>query len=137
MFPPLNGLTLAYDKTYALNARAPTLIQFDCLGVSEVRFIPSSPLQFVMDNLEVTVHQIPTLSIRITGVSSNTGTALYVQGRAGRTTVVEASADLDRWTPISTNVMPFTLCPVCPSVNVIDAAGKSSAHRFYRAVELP
>ena len=133
----MNGLTLTYDNTYALNARAPTLIQFDYRGLSEVRFIPSSPLQFVMDNLEVTVHQIPTLSIRITGVSSNTGTALYVQGRAGRTNVVEVSADLARWTPISTNVMPFTLCPVCPSVNVTDAAGKSSAHRFYRAIELP
>ena len=60
-----------------------------------------------------------------------------VQGRAGATNVIEASADLLAWTPVSTNVMDYSLCPICPFVIFEDAASTNLALRFYRAVELP
>jgi len=60
-----------------------------------------------------------------------------VQGSAGWTDVVEASMDLVVWTPISTNVMDFSLCPICPFVIVEDKTSTDVAQRFYRAVEYP
>src|SRR5215831_18376671 len=41
---------------------------------------------------------------------------MIFNGRWGQTNVVEASADLVRWTPVSTNVFPPTLCPMCPFI---------------------
>ena len=35
------------------------------------------------------------------------------------------------------NVMDYSLCPICPFAIVWDGAGTNSAHRFYRASELP
>src|SRR6185437_6341071 len=64
-----NGSSLVYDNTYTLmfdstttmGPAAPTLINFDYTGVTEVNFIPSSG-QFVMDNLTVTIPETaPTL----------------------------------------------------------------------------
>jgi hypothetical protein len=58
------GNTLAYDNTYIVNSTAPTLINFNYLGVNSVQFISSGGVahgygggggtQFVMDNLTVT-----------------------------------------------------------------------------------
>jgi hypothetical protein len=79
---------------------------------------------------------IPPPRIRLTGMSAE-GSQLFVQGRAGRTVVVEASADLSHWTSIATNVMPFTLCPICPFVIVTDTAAGKSRHTFYRVYEIP
>jgi len=62
---------------------------------------------------------------------------LMVQGQATRTNIVEASQDLVRWTPISTNVMPSTVCPTCPFVYVQDTAVPKPDRRFYRVLELP
>jgi hypothetical protein len=48
---------LAYDNTYTFTATEPALINFNYLGVTEVRFIPSRhSLIFPMDNVTVTVH---------------------------------------------------------------------------------
>jgi len=79
----------------------------------------------------------PPPRIRIVAVPPDAGAMLRVQGQVGRTTVVECSSDLVQWTPISTNVMPATVCPSCPSVYVTDAAGKGSVRWFYRVFELP
>jgi hypothetical protein len=64
-----NGATLVYDNTYILSATAPTLIQFNYLGVTSVQFISSggtqhpgyaySAEQFVMDNVSVLFPPIP------------------------------------------------------------------------------
>jgi hypothetical protein len=78
----------------------------------------------------------PPPRIRVTGMSPE-GTELFVQGQAGRTVIVEASADLSHWIPIHTNIMPFTLCPICPFVIVTDPAANDHFHRFYRAFEFP
>lgn len=77
----------------------------------------------------------PPPRIRIMSVSPE-GPELFVQGQAGRSVVVEASADLSHWSPIHTNVMPFTLCPICPFVIVTDTAA-DRLHRFYRVSEQP
>ena len=75
--------------------------------------------------------------IRIMAMTPDAGAMLMVQGQVGRTTVVECSSDLVHWTPISTNVMPATVCPTCRSVYVTDAAAKGLVRRFYRVFELP
>ena len=77
---------------------------------------------------------IPPPRIRITGMSQE-GAELFVQGQAGSTVVVETSADFSRWTPLHTNVMPFTLCPICPFVIVTDPGAGHFPHGFYRAYE--
>jgi hypothetical protein len=76
---------------------------------------------------------------RMTLVESSTihGTRLLVQGQAGRTNVIEASTDLIGWTPVSTNVMPYTLCPVCPFILFEDTGSTNLAQRLYRCFEVP
>jgi len=49
------GTTLAYDNTYTVSTTAPTLIQFNYVGIDRVTFIASPSSPFVMDNLVVTV----------------------------------------------------------------------------------
>ena len=48
----------------------------------------------------------------------------------GRTNIVQASADLADWTPISTNVATGT------TMNVTDQNATNLSHRFYRLLEL-
>ncbi len=79
----------------------------------------------------------PPPRIRIMAMTPDAGAMLTVQGQVGRTTVVECSSDLVHWRPISTNVMPATVCPSCPSVYVTDAAAKRLDRRFDRVFELP
>ena len=67
---------------------------------------------------------------------SKDGALLFIQGQAGSTNVIDASMDLVSWTPISTNVMPNTLCPVCPYLEYHDAASASLVRRFYRCFEI-
>ena len=68
---------------------------------------------------------------------SKDGALLIVHGHVGWTNVIEASTDLVTWTPISTNLMPNTLCPVCPYILYNDAASTNLVHRFYRSFEIP
>jgi len=51
--------------------------------------------------------------------------------------VIDASMDLVSWTPISTNVMPNTVCPVFAYVFYRDASSTNLARRFYRYLEIP
>src|SRR5205085_214003 len=59
---------------------------------------------------------------------TTTNITLSVQGAQGKMYVLESSADLIQWTPISTNSAPST---------VTDAAVSNTPHRFYRTVEIP
>ncbi|PYI86540.1 MAG: hypothetical protein DME26_08850 [Verrucomicrobia bacterium] len=58
-------------------------------------------------------------------------------GRPGQTNVIEASTDLARWTAISTNVFPSTVCPICPFIDFQDPASTNLARRYYRSFSLP
>jgi uncharacterized repeat protein (TIGR03803 family) len=63
------GSNLVYDRTYTLSATNPTLIPFNYLGVTSVRFISSGGtphtgyagggIEFVMDNVSAYVEPIP------------------------------------------------------------------------------
>ena len=55
-------------------------------------------------------------------------TMLQVSGKTGLSYVVQASADLSGWVPISTNLMQGT------SVFVEDPQDPAAPHRFYRAI---
>jgi hypothetical protein len=79
---------------------------------------------------------VPPPNLTITEFSKE-GALLFIQGRANWGTVVQASTDLVSWTGISTNLMPATLCPVCPYILVRDAAATDMAHRFYRCYQTP
>ena len=79
---------------------------------------------------------VPNPIIQITEFSKERA-SLIVQGTAGWTNVIEASSDLSVWTPISTNLMPNTVCPVCPFIQVRDPASTNLAHRFYRSFQFP
>ena len=79
---------------------------------------------------------VPRPRLSITEFSKD-GALLFVQGSAGWTNVIEASTDLVGWTPINTNVMPYTLCPVCPFIQFRDAASTNLPRRFYRCFEIP
>jgi hypothetical protein len=64
------GNTLTYDRTYTVNETSPTLVNFNYTGVDEVNFISSggtpvpgiggSGVQFVMDNLSITLVPEPS-----------------------------------------------------------------------------
>jgi Viral BACON domain len=76
--------------------------------------------------------------ISIVSMSADGGVVLKVQGQAGQTNVIQSSSDLVLWTSISTNVMPSTVCPTCPSVGVTDKSTQQNVgRRFYRAMQLP
>ena len=49
------GTTLLYDNTYEVNSSAPTLINFDYVGINNAIFITSPSQQFAMDNLSVNI----------------------------------------------------------------------------------
>jgi len=109
-------------------------------------FVPhnSSSLQIVYqsdaDDVGPIVTIVPEPSaprIRLETMLPGNSAKLMVQGRAGQTHVVEASSDLIQWTPISTNVMPATVCPTCPFLYVQDSATTQQGYRFYRAYEAP
>jgi hypothetical protein len=87
------------------------------------------PNQFSHSNLVAVLVQEPQLAIT---EFSNEGPLLFIQGQAGRTNVIEASSDLRAWTPISTNVMPNTVCPICPYISVRDSSSTNLSSRFYR-----
>ena len=92
------------------------------------------PTRFNHSNVVAVLMPPPRLSI--TGVSSNDA-ALFLQGHAGHTNVIEASTDLVSWVWVSTNVMDYSLCPICPFAIFEDAVSTNLTRRFYRAFEIP
>ncbi len=65
------------------------------------------------------------------------GLTVRIQGQPGHTNVIVASDDLANWTPVFTNVMDSSLCPICPYADFSDPASTNLARRFYRCYELP
>ncbi len=98
------------------------------------RFCVDVPNRFSHSNVFAVL--MPGPRLRITEFSKD-GALLFVQGQAGWTNVIEASMDLVHWTPISTNFMPYTLCPICPYLLYRDAASTNLPRRFYRCFEIP
>jgi hypothetical protein len=78
----------------------------------------------------------PPPRLAILHFSRDSGVTIRAFGSGGRTNVVEASSDLITWMPIATNVFDYSLCPICPFVDVQDRASTNLAHRFYRCYEL-
>jgi hypothetical protein len=93
------------------------------------------PTRFGHSNVVTTLILGPKLTL-LSATPTN-ATRLMVQGRAGWTDVIEASRDLVAWTPVATNVMDFSLCPICPFVVFEDSASTKLRYRFYRAFETP
>jgi hypothetical protein len=127
--PPPDGLFWNYTVSHSTD----TLGIDGLLGTAQQN-CADVPTQFVHSNIVAVLVRGPRL--RITEFSKD-GALLFIQGEAGWTNVIEASMDLDRWTPISTNVMPFTLCPVCPYLLYRDTASPNLSRRFYRCYEIP
>ena len=93
-----------------------------------------TPTQFSHSNLLAVL--VPPPRLTALGFSTNHDPQLMIQGRAGHTNLLEASSDLKVWTPISTNVMDYSTCPICPFAIVEDLQGTNLLHRFYRESEL-
>ena len=91
------------------------------------------PTRFNHSNVVAVLTQEPKLSV--VEVSKERGARIMLQGNAGSTNVIEASLDLAAWTPVSTNVMDFSLCPICPFVIFEDSASTNPTRRFYRAFQ--
>ena len=91
------------------------------------------PNQFSHSNVLAVL--VPQPRLTATEISSN-GLSLMIQGQAGQTNVLEASTDLFTWTPLSTNVLPSTDCPICPFISFQDTAATNMDRRFYRSVEI-
>jgi hypothetical protein len=92
------------------------------------------PTQFSHSNVVAVLVPRPRLSIT---EFSKEGALLFIQGNAGWTDVVEASTNLFSWAPISSNLMPPTVCPICPFILVRDTASTNLVTRFYRCFEMP
>jgi hypothetical protein len=98
------GTNLIYDSTYVLSATAPTLINFDYLGVTTVQFNSSggtphpgyggAGTQFVMDNLTVVFPPPPPPSTQATNLLAHwtfdegTGSVAYDSSGNGNTGTV-------------------------------------------------
>jgi hypothetical protein len=127
--PPPYAVYWSYAITNSVNS----LRINGTLGTAQQNCV-DVPTRFSHSNVVAVL--VPPPRIRITEFSEN-GALLSIQGRAGWITVVEASTDLVSWTGVSTNLMPATLCPVCPYILVRDAAATNMARRFYRCFQTP
>jgi hypothetical protein len=120
--------------SYIVSNSATRLRITGTLGTSQAN-CSDLPTRFSHSNVEAIL--IPGPKLTILEATGTKATRLMVQGRAGWIDVIEASGDLISWTPVATNVMDFSLCPICPFVTFEDAASTSMPHRFYRAYEFP
>lgn len=133
-FFDLEGTTVANDFAFtAITLTGTVLPQYT--GNGSENFIPHHESKLFLyspaasTNLVTIVPTDPAPAIRIESISSD-GVALSVRGRtkqAGRSVVIECSADLVHWTAISTNEVPCT---------VVDTAGRNATPRLYRTREL-
>jgi len=127
--PPPYGIYWNYTASNSADS-----LRIDGILGTALQNCADLPTRFSHSNVVAVL--IPVPRMRITEYSKE-GALLFLQGMAGWTNVIEASTDLVRWTPISTNVMPYTLCPECPYVLFRDAASTNLARRFYRCFEVP
>jgi len=127
--PPPNALFWSYEVSNSGNTLRITgtlgTVQSPCADV---------PTRFGHSNVVAELISKPALSVL--GYSSDSGARLFLQGHAGHTNVIEVSTDLVAWKPVSTNVMDFSLCPICPYFLFEDFSSTNQPLRFYRAFEL-
>jgi len=127
--PPPYGVAWNYAVSNSVNG-----LQINgTLGTTQPNCV-DVPTRFSHSNVVAVL--VPPPRMRITEFSED-GALLFIQGRANWITVVQASTDLASWTGISTNLMPATLCPVCPYILVRDAAATNMTRRFYRCFQTP
>jgi len=126
--PPPYSLSWSFAVTNAANR----LFIDGLAGVARQPCV-DVPTQFRYSNVVAVL--VPAPKLRITEFSKD-GALLFVQGEAGRTNVIQASEDLVTWTSITTNLMPATVCPVCPYIVFQDTASTNLARRFYRCLEM-
>lgn len=127
--PPPYGIYWHYSVSYSTNS-----LQINgALGMAD-QGCADVPTDFGNSNVVAQLVAGPRMSVT---EYSKEGALLFIQGHAGWTNVVEASTNLVSWTPISTNLMPATTCPVCPYILFRDPASTNLANRFYRSFEFP
>jgi hypothetical protein len=93
-----------------------------------------TPTQFSHSNVVAVL--VPAPRLTLLGFSSDRGAKLFIQGSAGETNIIETSADLSNWIPLSTNVMDYSLCPICPYFIFEDTESTNLTHRYYRVYKL-
>jgi hypothetical protein len=116
-------------------SNSPTRLRIDGELRSQQGFCVDVPTRFSHTNVVAVF--IPPPRLTFMGYARDRGARLMVQGQAGHTNLIEASSDLRTWTAVSTNVMDYSLCPICPFAIFDDTASANVPHRFYRAFELP
>ena len=127
--PPPYGIYWHYSVSYSTNS-----LQINgALGMAG-QGCADVPTDFGHSNVVAQLVAGPRMSVT---EFSKEGALLLIQGHAGWTNVVEASTNLVSWTPISTNLMPATQCPICPYILFRDSASTNLATRFYRSFEFP
>jgi hypothetical protein len=126
--PPVANLVIPLVGTVSTlnitNASAATAGQYYVKienGVGEVK--SSSATLIVVANIVPVTLNIVTSTL---GMTAN-GFNLQLSGPSGSNYVIEASTDLNSWTPISTNAAPGG------SVTYTDTAATNLLSRFYRA----
>jgi len=96
------------------------------------------PTRFEHTNIvAVLVAAVPIATLSLPRVFGGVIQFTVFNGQADQTNVVEASTDLVRWTAISTNVFPSTVCPICPFIDFQDPVSANLARRYYRTFSLP
>jgi hypothetical protein len=126
--PPPNSLYWHYEVMDSTN----TLLINGTLGLAVQQNCPDLPTQYGHSNVVAVL--VPKPILRVTEYSKE-GALLLLQGHAGWTNVVEASADLLSWTAICTNLMPTGGCPTCSFIAYRDTYSTNMACRFYRCFE--
>jgi subtilase family serine protease len=133
----------AYSNTYTLSATAPTLINFNYLGLSEVYFVSSggtlhtgyngSGTEFAMDNMTVStnvlVSVLPTVQ-----TSAKTGNKILFSWDAtvGQTYQVQYKTNL---TQTAWNNLDGPITATISTIYVQDSI--TNSQRFYRIVLMP
>ena len=81
-----NGTTLVYNNTYTLSKTTPTLIDFNYVGVDQVKFIPFVHSSFLaLDNLVVAVPEPSTGALLLLGLTLGAFGFLKKKGKRDET----------------------------------------------------
>jgi hypothetical protein len=115
-------------------SNSPTRLRIDGVLGTVSSPCTDAPERFSYSNVVAVL--IPGPRLTFLGLSKDGGAQIMVQGNSGWTDVIEASTDLVTWTPISTNFMDFSLCPICPFVRFEDPASSNLPRRYYRSFEV-
>jgi hypothetical protein len=122
-----------YTYWYYTASNFPGMLRIDgTLGTASGQ-CADVPTRFGHSNVVAVL--VPGPRLTLLEQSKDRGIRLMVQGNAGWTNVIEVSTNLTVWTPVSTNYMTPSLCPICPYAIFEDPAATNAAHRFYRAFD--